>query len=43
MRLLNESIGYLRPIIFTALNIGMRKGEILSLMWSDVDLNISMN
>ena len=41
-RLLNESIGYLRPIIFTALNTGMRKGEILSLMWSDVDLDLSM-
>jgi len=41
-RLLNESISYLRPIIFTALNTGMRKGEILSLKWFDVDLDMNM-
>ncbi len=41
-RLLNESIGYLRPIIFTALNTGMRRGEILGLKWSDIDLNTNM-
>lgn len=27
-----------RPIVITALNTGMRKGEILSLRWADVDM-----
>ena len=39
--LIEVSISYLRPIINTALNTGMRKGEILSLKWSDVDFNSS--
>jgi len=30
--------GYLRSIIVTALNTGMRKGEILALRWKDIDL-----
>jgi len=30
--------GYLRSIVITALNTGMRKGEILALRWEDVDL-----
>lgn len=30
---------YLRPLILTALNTGMRKGELLSLTWSNVNLN----
>ncbi len=29
---------YLRPIIIAALNTGMRKSELLTLKWSDVDL-----
>jgi integrase len=29
---------YLRPIVMLALNTGMRKGEILSLQWAQVDL-----
>jgi integrase len=37
-RLLDSAISYLRPIIVTALNTGMRKGEILTLTWDDVDL-----
>ncbi len=30
---------YLRPILLLALNTGMRKGEILSLEWSQIDLD----
>jgi len=41
-RLLTESISYLGPVIFTALNTGMRRGEILSLKWSDVDLDTNL-
>jgi integrase len=37
-KLLDSAISYLRPIITTALNTGMRRGEILNLRWSDVDL-----
>lgn len=36
-RLIEASISYLRPIIITALNTGMRRGEILGLKWSEVD------
>ena len=36
-RLFNSSAEHLKPILFTALNTGMRKGEILSLTWKDVD------
>ncbi len=37
-KLLSSSPPHLRSIIITALNTGMRKGEILSLKWNDVDL-----
>ena len=37
-RLLDACDGILRPIVITALNTGMRKGEIFNLKWSDVDL-----
>jgi len=37
-KLIEACQGYLRSIIITALNTGMRKGEILSLRWADVDL-----
>src|SRR3990167_5499383 len=34
-RLIESSISYLRPMIITALNTGMRRGEILSLKWTE--------
>ncbi|MBF0487218.1 MAG: site-specific integrase [Nitrospirae bacterium] len=36
--LLNSCDSHLYPIVATALNSGMRKGEILSLKWENVDL-----
>ena len=37
-RLISFSPPYLKPIIQTALNTGMRKSEIISLRWPNVDL-----
>ncbi len=37
-RLLKESADHLKPIITVALNTGMRKNEILTLTWNQVDL-----
>jgi len=37
-KLLEACHGYLRSIVITALNTGMRRGEILTLRWIDVDL-----
>jgi integrase len=37
--LVNSCEPHLRPIVITALNTGMRKGEILNLKWEHVDLN----
>lgn len=37
-KLMAEASPELRPILTIALNTGMRKGEILNLRWSDVDL-----
>ena len=36
--LINECAEHLQPIVITAVNTGMRKGEILNLKWSDIDL-----
>ncbi|MBF0489367.1 MAG: tyrosine-type recombinase/integrase [Candidatus Omnitrophica bacterium] len=38
-RLIKASALHLQPIVITALNTGMRKGEILSLKWENIDLN----
>lgn len=38
-RLLDSSLPYLRAILSCALNTGMRKSEILTLKWSNVDLD----
>jgi integrase len=38
VRLLNSATDGFRPILITALHTGMRRGEILSLKWSEVDL-----
>lgn len=37
-KLLNECSGRLRSIVITALNTGMRAGEILNLKWQDITL-----
>ncbi len=37
-QLLNSCTEYSRPIVLTALHTGMRRGEILGLKWSQVDL-----
>ena len=37
-RLIKSCRDCLRPIVVFALNTGMRKGEILSLKWTDIDL-----
>lgn len=39
VRLLAASSDYLKSILIVALNTGMRRGEILNLRWSQVDLN----
>lgn len=36
--LINTCDKHLKPIVITALNTGMRKGEILSLRWDNLDL-----
>jgi len=40
--LLNAASAHLRPILIVALQTGMRRGEILKLKWSDVDMKNSM-
>lgn len=38
-KLISVSAPHLKPIIITALNTGMRKGEILTLTWGDIDFD----
>ena len=38
-RLISNCEPYLKPVVITALNTGMRSGEIRSLTWDRVDLN----
>jgi integrase len=37
-----EFIDHIRPMTITALNTGLRRGELLSLRWADIDLNSAM-
>lgn len=41
-RLMGLSNPNLKPILITALNTGMRKNEILTLRWTNIDLDISV-
>jgi len=41
-RLISSSPPYLKPIIKTALNTGMRKSEIISLKWSNIDFDYNI-
>jgi len=37
--LINACDSHLKPIVITALNTGMRKSEILNLLWDNIDFN----
>ena len=38
-RLIHAAAHHIKPIIITALHIGMRRGEILKLKWENIDFN----
>lgn len=38
----NQFIDHLKPAILVSLNTGVRQGELLSLLWSDIDLKKSL-
>lgn len=35
---MQEFVDYVEPLIITAMNTGLRRGELLQLLWSDIDL-----
>ncbi len=41
-KLVDSCDKHLKPIVITALNTGMRKGEILGLKWDNVDLKVGL-
>jgi len=42
LKLIDACEGYLKTIVIIAVNTGMRRGEILSLKWSDIDFDRSI-
>ena len=41
-RLIDSCDGILKPLVITAVNTGMRRGELFNLKWHDIDFNQSL-